>query len=339
MKILITGVSGFIGFHSALKFLENNNEIIGLDSLNNYYSRELKEERLKILLEHKRFNFKKGKLEDVDFLENIFQENDFEYIIHLGAQAGVRYSLTNPQAYIDSNITGFLNILEMIKSNSERIKHTIFASSSSVYGLNQQDKFSETHHTSHPVSLYAATKRSNELMAHVYSSMHSMPLTGLRFFTVYGPWGRPDMALFKFTKAMLNNKSIELYNSGDMVRDFTYISDIVEGIFRLINEIPSSDKSRVIYPNNSTAPYRIFNIGNGKPVHLLEFLKILEQKLQKKAKIKEAPMQPGDVLKTSADTNNLFQAIGYQPKVEILEGISLFVDWYLNHYKLINLED
>ena len=332
MKILITGSSGFIGYHCSKKLLKEGINIFGLDSMNEYYSKELKEKRLENLLKYDNFKFYEGHLEDEKFMQDVFK-NKYTHVINLAAQAGVRYSLTNPKAYLSSNIEGFLNLLESIKKQ-DTIQHTLYASSSSVYGLNQETIFSEEDSVDHPVSLYAATKRSNELMAHVYSSMYGMPMTGLRFFTVYGPWGRPDMALFHFTKSILEGKSIEIYNHGDMERDFTYVDDIVEGIVRLIHKIPIESPVSQLKPNSSIAPYAIYNIGNGKPVKLMEFVSSLEDKLNTKAKLIMKPLQSGDVPKTFANNENLFDAINYRPRVSIEEGISKFVDWYKEYYNI-----
>lgn len=332
MNILITGSSGFIGYHCCKRLLEEGVDIVGLDSMNEYYSKSLKESRLMRLMDFENFKFYEGNLEDDDLLEKVFK-NDYTHVINLAAQAGVRYSLTNPKAYINSNIEGFINLLEKIKLQNT-IKHTLYASSSSVYGLNQETIFSEEDAVDHPVSLYAATKRSNEIMAHVYSNMFSLPMTGLRFFTVYGPWGRPDMALFHFTKSIIEGKSIEIFNHGQMERDFTYIDDIVEGIIRLINLVPEIVPNAKLMPNSSPAPYKIFNIGNGAPVKLMDFVNALEEKLDKKADLTMRSMQPGDVPKTFANNDNLFDAISYRPRISIKEGISEFVDWYKDYYSI-----
>ena len=332
MKILITGSSGFIGYHCCTRLLEEGVDIIGLDSMNDYYSKSLKESRLKRLMDFENFKFCEGKLEDDEFLDKVFKD-EYTHVINLAAQAGVRYSLTNPKAYINSNIEGFINLLERIKHQNS-IKHTLYASSSSVYGLNQETIFSEQDAVDHPVSLYAATKRSNEIMAHVYSNMFSLPMTGLRFFTVYGPWGRPDMALFHFTKSIIEGKSIEIFNHGQMERDFTYIDDIVESVIRLIQHVPEIDQNANLKPNSSPAPYKIFNIGNGAPVKLLDFVHALEDKLDKKADLSMRPIQPGDVPNTFANNDNLFKVIDYRPKVSIKEGISEFVDWYKDYYAI-----
>ena len=328
-KILLTGAAGFIGFHFSNRLLEEGFEVIGIDSLNKYYDVNLKKSRLNILKKNKNFSFVKGNLENRSFVDEIFKE-DFDFLVNLAAQAGVRYSLENPDSYIDSNISGFMNILENLRSKD--LKHTIFASSSSVYGLNKSNKFSEKDSVDHPISLYAATKRSNELMAHSYSNMFSIPITGIRFFTVYGPWGRPDMALFKFTKSILENKTIDLYNNGNMYRDFTFIDDVIECLFLLLNKEPKG-KNSIDTPHQSIAKFRLLNIGNGKPVKLKKFIQIIEKKLNKRALISNLPMQPGDVEYTRADTSELFDLINHQPKIEIEEGVSKFVDWYLKFYK------
>lgn len=349
MKILITGSAGFIGFHLVTALLKNMDfEIIGLDSMNDYYdpslklarleqtgiSGELSENKLIQSATHERYRFIKLALDEEKDLLNLFEQEKFDIVINLAAQAGVRYAAKNPRVYISSNIIGFFNILEACKINN--IKHLIFASSSSVYGLNEEIPFSEHHNTDHPTSLYAATKKSNEVLAHSYSHIHGLPVTGLRFFTVYGPWGRPDMALFKFTKNILEDKEIEIYGHGEMYRDFTYIDDIVESIVRLINLPPAINSNwdaKISDPATSSAPFRILNIGRGKPVKISDFVKILEDKLDKKAKYKYVDMQPGEVKTTFADTSELINLINYSPKVDIEKGIGEFVDWYLSYYK------
>jgi UDP-glucuronate 4-epimerase len=307
---------------------------VGLDNLNDYYDVKLKEARLAQLKEHKNFTFEKMALEDREGIAGLFKSASFDYIVNLGAQAGVRYSLVNPYAYIDTNIDGFLNILEGCRQNG--IKHLIFASSSSVYGLNTRMPFSVQHNVDHPISLYAATKKANELMAHTYSYLYGIPTTGLRFFTVYGPWGRPDMALFLFSKAILAEKPIDVFNYGDMKRDFTYIDDIIEGIFRVIPEIPepnpgwSGDNPN---PAGSAAPYKLYNIGNNNPVELMRVIEILEECLGKKAKKNMLPIQPGDVPATYADVDDLVEDVGFKPGTPIEEGIKRFVEWYKGYYQ------
>lgn len=331
-KILITGAAGFIGFHLSKRMLEAGESIIGLDNINDYYDVKLKEDRLKILKQYDNFEFVKASLEDAESIEDIFR-NDIKYVIHLAAQAGVRYSLENPRAYIDSNIVGFLNILEACRQNP--VKHLIYASSSSVYGGNTKVPFSTADNVDHPVSLYAATKKSNELMAHTYSHLYDIPTTGLRFFTVYGPWGRPDMALFLFTKAIINNEPIKVYNYGKMIRDFTYIDDIVEGIIRLKDKPPiKKEKILLEDPSTSTAPYKIYNIGNNHPVELESFIEIIEKEIGKKAVKEYLPIQAGDVPKTFADIDDLITDIDFRPNTSIEVGIKRFIEWYKWYYKI-----
>ena len=347
-KILITGAAGFIGFHLAKKLLKAGCGVVGLDSLNDYYDVNLKYSRLKekgidkSKIEYAKqinstlytnYNFIKLKLEDKEQIDNLFKNNKFDYVCNLAAQAGVRYSLTNPEAYINSNIVGFLNILE--SSKKHKIKHLVYASSSSVYGLNNNMPFSVSDSVAHPVSLYAATKKSNELMAHSYSHLYNLPTTGLRFFTVYGPWGRPDMALFLFVKAIINNQPINVYNHGNMVRDFTYVDDIVEGLARVIKKAPVENKewnSSNPELSISSAPYKIYNIGNNNPVKLLDFIEAIELRLNKKSQKKMMPIQPGDVPATYADVSGLIKDFNYQPQTTIKDGVSNFIDWYLDFY-------
>lgn len=332
-KILVTGAAGFIGFHVAKYLLERGDSIVGLDNLNDYYDVSLKEARLRQLTPRERFTFLHGDLADRRTMENLFAAQGFDTVIHLAAQAGVRYSLVNPQAYIDSNITGFLNILEGCRHNGTA--HLVYASSSSVYGANTRMPFSVHHNVDHPVSLYAATKKSNELMAHTYASLFGLPCTGLRFFTVYGPWGRPDMALFLFTRAILEGKPIDVFNEGKMRRDFTYIDDIVEGVVRVTDRTPAPDpewSGDKPDPGTSYAPYRIYNIGNNNPVELLRFIEVLEEKLGRKAVRNLMPIQPGDVPATCADVDDLMRDAGFRPKTTIEEGIGRFVDWYREYY-------
>ncbi len=335
-KILVTGAAGFIGFHLTQLLLNDSaNYLIGIDNLNNYYDVNLKLARLAQLQTKNSFNFIKADISDKNLMSEIFKSEKFDYVINLAAQAGVRYSLKNPYAYIDSNITGFMNIIEGCRNNG--IKHLVYASSSSVYGGNTQMPFSVSHNVDHPISLYAATKKANELMAHTYSHLFKIPMTGLRFFTVYGPWGRPDMSLFIFTKAIIDNKPIEIYNNGNMLRDFTYIADIVEGIKRIIYKIPAANSEWNSFspdPSISSAPYRLFNIGNNNPVELMHFIEIIEKKLNKKAEKIFLPMQPGDVPATYADIESLEKYIGFKPATPIETGIEYFVEWFEKYYKL-----
>lgn len=333
MKILVTGAAGFIGYHLSKRLLNEGHQIIGLDNINDYYDVQLKNDRLDKLTPLPNFNFIKMGLEDTLNVDLLFRREQFDVVVNLAAQAGVRYSLKNPNAYIQSNIVGFMNILEGCRHN--KVKHLVYASSSSVYGANTAMPFSVHHNVDHPVSLYAATKKANELMAHTYSSLYNIPTTGLRFFTVYGPWGRPDMAYFSFTKAILEGKSIDVYNHGLMKRDFTYIDDIVEGMVRVIDKIPqgneewSGDKPD---PGTSYAPYKIYNIGNNNPVELLRFIEVIEECLGKTVEKNLLPMQAGDVTATYADVNDLIQDVGFKPTTPIEEGISRFVDWYGRYY-------
>ncbi len=331
MKFLVTGAAGFIGFHTIIRLHDDGHEVIGLDNLNDYYDVSLKLSRLDILEELKNFKFIKADLADKKTINKLFKENSFDRVIHLAAQAGVRYSLENPYAYIDSNVMGFMTILEASKDNG--VEHLIYASSSSVYGLNKSIPFKVTDNVDNPISLYAASKKANELMAHTYSHLYNLPTTGLRFFTVYGPWGRPDMALFKFTKSILSGQSIDVYNNGNLSRDFTYIDDIVEGIFRVQALIPNES---VLEPSeeqgNDATPYALFNIGNGSPVQLLDFIKSIEKGLGIEAEKNFLPMQPGDVYQTYADTNHLFEAVNYKPSVDIDTGIGNFLSWYKKYY-------
>lgn len=329
MKLLVTGTAGFIGFHIALRLLSRGDEVVGIDNLNPYYDVSLKEARLAELKRHSRFRFLKRDIADRSSMEVFFGEEHFDRVIHMAAQAGVRYSLTNPHAYVESNLVGFVNILEGCRKI--KVPHLVYASSSSVYGLNTQMPFSVHHGADHPISLYGATKRANELMAHAYSHLYDLPTTGLRFFTVYGPWGRPDMVLFKFTAAILEGKPIELYNEGKMERDFTYIDDAVEGVLRLTEKVPGADPSWTPQkpdPSGSPAPFRLYNIGNKNPVGLLDLVRILEKTLGKKAKILLGPMQPGDVQKTAADVTSLVCETGFSPSTDITQGIQHFVEWY-----------
>jgi UDP-glucuronate 4-epimerase len=349
MKVLVTGAAGFIGFHLANRLISDGFEVVGLDSINDYYAVELKLDRLKnagIAADkieyntiyksnlHKGYSFIQLKLEDKEKLDTLFIAQRFDIVVNLAAQAGVRYSITNPSAYIDSNIIGFANLLECCRHNI--IKHFVYASSSSVYGLNETIPFETNQTVDHPISLYAATKKSNELMAHVYSHLYNLPTTGLRFFTVYGPWGRPDMAMFLFTKAIVNNEPIQVFNNGEMERDFTYVDDIVDGVVRVMHSTPTGNPAwNGIEPEPSTskAPYKLYNIGNSKPVKLIAFIEAIEKKLNKTAKKVMMPMQPGDVHKTYADVSSLANDTGYRPSTSIENGVSNFIDWYIEYYK------
>lgn len=335
MKYLVTGAAGFIGFHVAQRLLAADEEVTGLDNVNDYYEVQLKIDRLKRLETEKRFRFVKLDLENREEMAAVFQKNHFDRVIHLAAQAGVRYSLENPHAYTDANLVGFMNILEGCRQT--RVPHLVYASSSSVYGANTKMPFSVHHNVDHPVSLYAATKKANELMAHTYAHLYRLPATGLRFFTVYGPWGRPDMALFIFTKAILSGKPIDVYNYGKMQRDFTYIDDIVEGVLRVTERIPTPNPSwtgDAPDPATSAAPYKLYNIGNNRPVPLLTLIETLEQALGKKAKRNLLPIQPGDVPETYADVDALTEDAGFKPATPIEAGIEKFVEWYRGYYNL-----
>ena len=332
-KILVTGAAGFIGFHLVQRLVRLGHQVTGFDNLNDYYDVSLKEFRLAILEGLAGFTFVRGGLEDRSHVENLFQAGQFDYVVNLGAQAGVRYSLQNPHAYIDSNICGFMNILEGCRQT--KVKHLVYASSSSVYGANVTVPFSEHHSVDHPVSLYAATKKSNELMAHTYAHLFGLPTTGLRFFTVYGPWGRPDMAYFSFTKAILEGCPIDVFNHGRMQRDFTYIDDIVEGVVRVMDHAPCPDPFwNAEKPDlaTSAAPYRIYNIGNNHPVELGRFIEVLEGCLGRKAIINLLPIQPGEVLVTYADVTDLADAVGFRPDTSIEDGLARFVVWYREFY-------
>ncbi len=334
-KVLVTGSAGFIGFYVAKYLLEENYEVVGLDNMNAYYDVKLKYARLQMLKKYPKFKFYKIDLAEKKKILSMFSKEKFDFVIHLAAQAGVRYSLKNPYVYVKSNLVGFLNILEGCRIN--KVKHLVFASSSSVYGANKKMPFSVHHNVDHPISLYAATKKANELMAHTYSALYNLPVTGLRFFTVYGPWGRPDMALFKFTRAILNDEYIEVYNYGNMERDFTYIDDVVKGVVRVMKKIPKPNKNWDGFnpdPATSFAPYKIYNIGNNNPVKLSKFIEVLENCLGKKAKKKFLPLQPGDVPKTYADVDDLMKDVGFTPATPIEVGIKKFVDWYKSFYKV-----
>lgn len=335
MKTLITGAAGFIGFHTAARLLSEGHDIIGIDNLNDYYDVSLKEDRLKELQKHPQadnFEFLKLDLADREGMAQLFEQHAFDYVVHLGAQAGVRYSLQNPHAYADSNLTGHLNILEGCRH--AKVQHLVYASSSSVYGLNTKMPFSTQDSVDHPVSLYAATKKANELMSHSYSHLYGMPTTGLRFFTVYGPWGRPDMAPMIFAKAILEGKPIKVNNHGDMQRDFTYVGDIVEGIVRLLPMAPEPKQGWTPEQgsaNESSAPYKIYNIGAGQPTKLMDFIAELEKHLGIEANKDYQPMQPGDVVATWAETEDLFNATNYRPQYSLQKGIPKFVNWYKNY--------
>jgi len=333
LKILVTGAAGFIGFHVAGRLLERGDAVIGVDNLNDYYDPSLKEARLARLRRFPNFQFDRIDIGDQQAIERCFAEHRPARVVHLAAQAGVRYSLTNPHAYTHSNVTGFLNILEGCRATG--VEHLVYASSSSVYGANTRQPFSEHHNVDHPVSLYAATKKANELMAHTYAHLFGVPCTGLRFFTVYGPWGRPDMALFKFTRGILAGEPIQVFNEGRMVRDFTYIDDVAEGVVRVVDHIAAPDpqwSSADPDPARSRAPYRVYNIGNNQPVELLEYIAVLEEQLGKKAKMEMLPIQPGDVPSTMADVGELQQAVGFRPATSVRDGIAAFVKWYKDYY-------
>ena len=334
MKYLVTGAAGFIGMHVSLALLERGDCVVGFDNLNPYYSVELKQSRLKRLEGKSSFHFEEGDLADREGLPKLFAKEKFDAVINLAAQAGVRYSLTNPHAYVDSNLVGFVNVLEACRHHD--VKHLTYASSSSVYGANTEMPFSVHHNVDHPLSLYAATKKANELMAHTYSHLYQLPTTGLRFFTVYGPWGRPDMALWLFTKAILAGESIDIFNNGQMRRDFTYIDDIVQGIVRVSDRIPAGNpdwSGNQPDPSSSRAPYRIYNIGNNQPVELMHLIETLEHALDKTAVKKYLPMQPGDVPATFADVDDLTRDVGFRPSTPIELGVERFVRWYREYHK------
>lgn len=334
-KILITGAAGFIGAHLAKELITNGAQVYGLDNLNDYYDPQLKKDRMAALAEGDNFFHINLDLEDRQGMEKLFQDNSFDVVVNLAAQAGVRYSLVNPHAYIDTNIVGFVNILEGCRHSG--VKHLVYASSSSVYGANTRMPFSVHDNVDHPVSLYAASKKSNELMAHTYSHLFGLPTTGLRFFTVYGPWGRPDMALFLFTKAILEGKPIDVFNNGNMERDFTYIDDIVGGVVRVIDKVPEGDfnwQGDTPDPATSYCPYRVYNIGNNNKEQLLRYIQVLENCLGRKADKNFMPLQPGDVPATYADVDDLVKDFSYKPDTSIDEGIERFVRWYREYYKV-----
>lgn len=335
MKVLVTGAAGFIGFHVSKSLLDRGDDVVGLDNLNDYYDVDLKKARLRILEDYENFKFVKCDLADRATMEKLFGSENFERVINLAAQAGVRYSLKNPHSYIDSNVVGFLNILEGCRHN--KVEHLVYASSSSVYGANTKMPFSVHHNVDHPISLYAASKKANELMAHTYSHLYGLPTTGLRFFTVYGPWGRPDMALFLFTKAILAGEPIKVFNFGNMERDFTYIDDIVLGVVQVTDRIPAGNpewSGDDPDPGSSYAPYRLYNIGNNQPVQLMKYIEVLEKTLGKEAKKEFLPMQPGDVPKTYADVDDLIADVGFKPSTPIEEGVERFVKWYREYYNV-----
>ncbi|MBK9137214.1 MAG: NAD-dependent epimerase [Verrucomicrobia bacterium] len=335
MKVLVTGVAGFIGSYVAGRLLDHGDEVVGLDNLNDYYDVRLKEARLARLAGRKGFTFQRLNLADRAGIEQLFAERRPLRVIHLAAQAGVRYSLTNPHAYLESNLTGFLHILEGCRHHG--VEHLVYASSSSVYGANTRMPFSVHHNVDHPLSLYAASKKANELMAHTYSHLYGLPTTGLRFFTVYGPWGRPDMALFLFTKAIIEGKPIDVFNEGRMRRDFTYVDDIVEGVLRVSARVPTGDlqwRGDQPDPGTSRAPYRLYNIGNNSPVELMYLIETLERALGKQAIKRMLPMQPGDVPATYADVDDLARDVGFKPATPIEEGVRRFVAWYREFYRV-----
>jgi len=347
MKILVTGSAGFIGYHLVNELVKRGDEVIGIDSINDYYDVNLKYGRLEDAgikrekieyfkavqsTKYPNYKFIKLNLEDKENIDKLFKEEKFDKVCHLAAQAGVRYSIQNPYAYINSNIVGHMNILEAVRHFGT--EHLVYASSSSVYGLNKKQPFSTDDNVDHPISLYAATKKSDELMSHTYSYLYNIPTTGLRFFTVYGPWGRPDMAYFKFVKKILNGEPIDVYNYGNMSRDFTYIDDIIEGVIRVIDNPPKGNPNWNGRASNSIAPYKVYNIGRGKPVKLMDFIEAIEEILGKKAKKNFLPMQPGDVPSTYADTSALESELGYNPKVDVKEGIEKFVKWYRRFYNV-----
>jgi len=333
-SVLVTGAAGFIGYHVSKRLTDEGNRVVGVDNLNDYYDVNLKTARLQRLQENRNFAFKKLDLANKEGLAKLFADEGFDVVINLAAQAGVRYSLTNAHAYTSANIEGFLNVLEGCRNN--RVEHLVFASSSSVYGANTRIPFSVHHNVDHPLSLYAATKKANELMAHTYSNIYGLPCTGLRFFTVYGPWGRPDMALFLFTKAIIEGRPIDVFNFGKMQRDFTYIDDVVEGVVRVSRRIPQPNpqwSSTNPDPASSSAPYRLYNIGNNKPVELTKFIEVLERCLGRKAEKNLLPLQPGDVPVTCADVDDLMKDVGFRPSTSIEQGIQKFTNWYLSYYR------
>ena len=335
MKVLVTGSAGFIGSMLSIRLLERGDEVVGIDNHNNYYDPKIKEARLERLKKYENYKHYKTDLNDNKKLSEIFKIHKFQKVVNLAAQAGVRYSIENPLAYINSNIVGFAYILENCRNN--KIEHLVYASTSSVYGANTKMPFSEHDSANHPLSVYAASKKSNELMAHSYSYLHQLPTTGLRFFTVYGPWGRPDMALFKFTKAIIEEKPIDVFNNGKHTRDFTYIDDIVEGVIKTLDDPATSNvnwNGKQPDPATSRAPWRIYNIGNNNPVQLMDYIKALEKTLGKKAKINFLPLQPGDVPDTYANVDNLNKKFNYKPSTSVISGVSNFVKWYKDYFQI-----
>lgn len=333
MNVMVTGAAGFIGFHLSKRLLDEGHIVCGLDNINDYYDVTLKNDRLSQLKEYDRFCFEQLDIGDREKTRALFAANQFDYVVNLAAQAGVRYSIEHPECYIDSNLVGFGNILEGCRHSG--VKHLVYASSSSVYGLNTTMPFSVHHNVDHPISLYAASKKANELMAHTYSYLYNLPTTGLRFFTVYGPWGRPDMALFLFTKAILKDEPIKVFNQGNMQRDFTYIDDIIEGVVRVMGHVPEPDanwSSDAPNPSSSPAPYRLYNIGNNQPVQLMDFIQAIEKALGKTAQKDLQPLQPGDVPATWADVEDLITVTGFKPATTIQTGISAFIEWYRDYY-------
>ena len=331
--ILITGCAGFIGFHLSRQLLRRGYLVIGVDNLNPFYDEGLKSARLNLLREQEGFEFLRCDIAEKSCIEEIFRRHQFRHVVHLAAQAGVRYSLENPHLYVQSNLVGFVNLVE--EARKAVVAHFVFASSSSVYGSNAKVPFSEQDNVDHPISLYAATKKSNELMGHVYAHLYQLPVTGLRFFTVYGPWGRPDMALFKFCRAILDGTTLDVYNEGKMLRDFTYIDDVAEAVVRILEHPPAPSAVAGAGPGEDCSPpYQLCNIGHNQPVELTKLVRLLEEKTGKKALIRYLPMQPGDVPITYADTNKLEQLVGYRPQISIEEGVSRFVDWYRDYYKV-----
>jgi len=335
MRILVTGAAGFIGFHTAKVLLARGDEVVGLDNLNEYYDVNLKHARLDVLRQESAFKFMHLDLASRDEISDLFASERFERVVHLGAQAGVRYSIENPFAYVDSNLLGTMTVLEGCRHHG--VEHLVYASTSSVYGANTKMPFSVHHNVDHPLSLYAATKKSNELMAHTYASLYGLPVTGLRFFTVYGPFGRPDMALFLFTKNILEGKPIDVFNYGNHRRDFTYVDDIVQGVVSALDRVPEGDpdwNSENPDPSTSNAPYRVYNIGNQQPVELMKYIEVLEGCLGRKAEKNLLPLQPGDVPDTWADVEDLVRDVGYRPATPVEEGIKRFVDWYVDYYDI-----
>jgi len=335
MKILVTGAAGFIGFHTSRRLLERGEEVVGLDNLNAYYDPALKQARLDELSRYPGFRFERMELADRDAVASLFAREGFRRVVHLAAQAGVRYSLENPFAYVDANLVGFAAVLEGCRH--QQVEHLVYASSSSVYGLNSRMPFAVRDNVDHPISLYAATKKANELMAHAYSHLYRIPTTGLRFFTVYGPWGRPDMALFLFSRAIVEGRPIQVFNHGRMKRDFTYVDDVVEGVARVLEVIPVGDPgwdASAPDPSRSPAPYRLYNIGNHSPVELLEVVRILEKAFGREAVKEFRPLQPGDVLATAADVRDLSEAVGFVPGTPFEEGARRFVGWFRGYYRV-----